>query len=157
MLLKKLKILDSVDNILFCNDSVIYNTNASLEPLMEGVKLNDFYGLTINKKGYSKKLILGEDDPHIQSYFLSVSKNIFSKKFFVKFIKSIKKEKRKVRIIYKYEQGLSRTIISHGFSPLSFYPQRDNDSAYPDPYYYYLSKDSSFEQERIFYKKCIEN
>ena len=62
-----------------------------------------------------------------------------------------------VRIVYKYEQGLSRTIISHGFSPVSFYPLRENDAVYPDPYCYYLSKNSSFEKERIFYKKCISN
>ena len=155
LFLKNLNVLQNVDNLILCNDSIVYNTNVSIKPLIEGAKSKDFYGLTINKNGYSKNLVYGEDIPHIQSYFLSISKNIFSKKFFLKFIKSIKKENKKGRIIYKYEQGLSRVITANGFEMNSFYPIRENNSAYLDPTCYYLNNNNNYNGERIFLKKYL--
>lgn len=122
-----------------------------------GAKHNDFFGITINKNGYYKNLKLGANAPHIQSYFISVSKNIFQKKFFIDFINSIKKQKNKRKIIYNYEQGLSRIITSKGFDMYSYYPTRDNDNKYPDPYFYYLGQNSDFDEEHIFFKKCLVN
>lgn len=156
LLLQNLNVLQNVENLILCNDSVVYNGN-SIEEVIKGVKAHDFFGMTINKNGYSKELILDANSPHIQSYFVSVSKNIFEKPFFTDFMNSIKKENKKELIIYNYEQGLSRVITTNGFEMNSFYPVRENDSTYPDPYFYYLNNDSSYTGERIFLKKNLLN
>lgn len=154
LILQKLNILENVDNLIFCNDSVLFN-GISIEEIVSGVKTYDFYGVTINKTGYSKKLVLDAIEPHIQSYFVSVSKNIFEKQFFIDFINSIKREKNKLKIVYKYEQGLSRTIAFNGFDMHSYYPVRENDDIYSDPFIYYLNEKSSYRGKRFFHKKRL--
>ena len=80
-ILKRNKVLDNIDNLILCNDSVIYN-GGSLEEFFINAKTNHFYGLTLNNYGYNKDLVYGEYSPHLQSYLLSISKDIFNTKYF---------------------------------------------------------------------------
>ncbi len=151
--LKNNDYLKYISNIVFCNDSVTY-TGVSLKPFFDSAYKNDFYGLTYHEYGYIKKLFRKKykwgRTPHIQSYLFSVSANIFKEKKFQRFMKSIKKEKDKKTIIYKYEIGLSKLLIELGYSLNTYYPQvYDNVEIMG----YFLDKDSSYDRERLFYKK----
>lgn len=150
--LEKNNYLHSISNIVFCNDSVTY-VGASLENFFENAFKEPFYGLTYHEYGYikkcfSNKFIWGKV-PHIQSYLYTVSKEIFLNKTFKKFMHSIKKEKNKKLIIYKYEEGLSKIILKLHHKLVSYYPQIHEDI---EPFKYYLNKESNFNGERLFYK-----
>ena len=150
--LKNNNYLKYISNIVFCNDSVTY-TGASLKPFFDRAFKYDFYGLTYHEYGYIKKLFRKTykwgRTPHIQSYLFSISANIFKEKKFQRFMKSIKKEKDKKTIIYKYEIGLSKLLIKLGYSLNTYYPQvYDNVKVLG----YFLDKDSSYDGERLFYK-----
>lgn len=151
--LRKNGILKNVGNIIFCNDSVVYLGN-SLDKVFVKAKESKFYGITINKGGYSKRLSLINNAPHIQSYFVSVSSEIFIKEYFIKFIDSIKHFNDKKKIIYNYEQGLSRLIQHHGYPLISYYPEFEMKD-YFDPCHYYLNENSNFNGPKIFIKKSL--
>ncbi len=151
--LSKNDILKNVDNIIFCNDSVIY-LGTSLEDIFINAKKHKFYGITINNGGYSKKLKLINNAPHIQSYFVSISSNIFSENYFKIFMNSIKHFNNKKKIIYNYEQGLSRIIQENGNSLNTYYPPI-NVSTYFEPCHYYLNENSNFKGPKYFIKKFL--
>ena len=54
--------------------------------------------------------------PHIQSWFVGLTKNIFTSEWFDTFMKSITKLPSKGAITREYEQGLSKQISEHGFT-----------------------------------------
>lgn len=152
-LLKKLDLLQQINNIVFLNDSVIYigdNLSRQFKQLQE----KDFYGLTVNSYGYTRADNSSGRygwgfSPHIQSYFFSVSSKIFNTQWFYQFMQKIKYEREKEDIIINYEMGLSKLILSHGFSLNSFYPViREKNTA---PCEMYLS----LENADIFIKKSL--
>ena len=152
-ILEKMGILDKINHLVFANDSVEYLCN-SLHNFFEKMRDNNFYGLTLNYYGFSKELMPNTYAPHLQSYLLTFSSNIFRQKYFRDFIKSVKKEKKKEQIIYNYEMGLSRLIVNNGFGLNSYYKSLDKNSDI-NPCSYYLNKDSNFEGERLFEKKYL--
>ncbi len=152
LLLKNYGILNNTNNLLFINDSVVFVGN-SLEAVFNELKQKDFYGITQNSYGYIKKhKNQVEYDwgyaPHIQSYFVSFSKNIFNKDWFDRFVTNIKQEKIKEDIIFNYEMGLSKLISSKGFELNSFYPPINGDE---NPCYLHLSPENA----EIFIKKSL--
>lgn len=152
-ILKRNKVLDNIDNLILCNDSVIYN-GGSLEEFFINAKTNHFYGLTLNKYGLSKTYEYGEYAPHLQSYLLSVSKEIFSKKYFSKFLSGVRRKKNQLQVVLSYEMGLSRLIKNKRYCLASYYQQLP-DFILTNPCYYYLNPDSNFPGEKLFYKKKI--
>ena len=149
-ILKRNKVLCNIDNLILCNDSVIYN-GGSLEEFFINAKAEHFYGLTLNNYGVSQDLVYGEYSPHLQSYLLSISKDIFNTKYFSRFMKGIRHYKEKNKIIYKYEMGLSNLIKNKNYSLNSFYPALIN----ADPSWYYTNKYSNYTGEKLFYKKTF--
>ena len=148
-LLKKIGILNDVSNLLFVNDSVVFVGN-SLEQVFNELEQKDFYGITQNSFGFiktQKKYGWGYA-PHIQSYFVSFSKNIFKNDWFDRFVNNIKKEKIKEDIIFNYEMGLSKLISLNGFSLNSFYPPIKEDE---NPCYLHLCPENA----EIFIKKSL--
>ena len=119
--LKEKGVLDKVDKLILCNDSVIFQ-GRGLEPFFKREVKKDFYGFTAYKKGIQYNTPQKNIPPHIQSYFLSISKEIFSQDWFNDFIMSVKKESGKEDVIINYELGISQLIAKHGYPLTSFYP-----------------------------------
>lgn len=106
--------LDEFDEIVFANDSC-YGPFYPLEKVFEKManKDCDFWGITQNQFGIDNFHI---KRPHVQSYFITFKKQIFTQNFFIDFIKSIKHEEDKKLIISKYEIGLTEFLVMHGFT-----------------------------------------
>jgi lipopolysaccharide biosynthesis protein len=141
--------LEDFDQIVFCNDSIIFQ-NESLVDFFEKSKKQDFYGLTWHAHGFYPVTYQWDRLEHIQSFLICISKKIFSSDWFQDFIFSIKKENNKNEIIAKYEIGLSQLILKRGFTLESFYPKVDS---WFEPCGYYLHADSNFGQKRLFLKR----
>ena len=115
--LKEKGILDKVDKLLLCNDSVIFQ-GRSLEPFFKREEKKDFYGFTAYKIGVQYNTPQKGIPPHIQSYFLSISKEIYSTDWFNNFMMSIQKEPDKQNVIAKYELGISKLISEKGYKKI---------------------------------------
>ena len=130
--LKKSKLYDKTQDLLFCNDSV-YGPYYPLSQLFEKRKLakyNKFYGHTINRIAYERgadKMVSNCIMPHIQSYFFVLDKKIFTSSFFSDFLNSVKIEAAQIDIIINYELGLTKIITENGY---------DFDAYFSDTQYY---------------------
>ncbi len=151
--LKKLDILNKIDKLLICNDSVKYVGNSLKEVFEKNINF-DFYGITQHGFGYTfdrkKRKYVWIKSPHIQSYFMEISKDIFNKSWFEDFFKKIHKKRKKVEIIINYEQGFSNLITSHGFKMNSFYPATEDSLGKPEVFYNTNKSDT-----KIFIKKSL--
>ena len=139
--LKEKGILNSVDKLILCNDSVIFQ-GRSLERFFRNEEKKDFYGFTSYKKGMHEDTFEWDIIPHVQSYFLSVSKEIFLRDWFEDFMKSIEKQKEKYNVVAKYEIGISKLVEKHGFQLSSFYPMLETE-----PCRTFLARFSGFHKE----------
>ena len=139
--LKENGILNQADKLLLCNDSVIFQ-GRSIEPFFKREETKDFYGFTAYKKGIQYNTPQKNIPPHIQSYFLSISKEIFDTDWFQNFIMSVKKEAGKSDVIVNYEIGLSQLIREHGYKLTSFYPALE-----VEPCRTFLARFSGFHEE----------
>lgn len=155
-LLEHPELYDSLEQIYFCNDSVIYNSSVRMDKFFKQGENKDFYGLTWFAYGFRK--IENSDGtfdypwdkhPHIQSYLFAVSKKIADDKRFRDFIDSIKAEVQKADIVANYEIGMSELIASMGYELESFYPRMGSC----DPIGYFLLNKSSYKHPRIFVKR----
>ena len=144
--LKEKGILDKVDKLILCNDSVIFQ-GRTLEPFFKREEMKDFYGFTSYSRGVLPDTFQWVNLPHIQSYFLSISKEIYSQDWFSDFMKSVEKQDEKFNVIAKYEIGISKLIEKHGYELTSFYPRLDTE-----PCRVFLSRFRGFntEQEELF-------
>lgn len=100
-------ILDQVDELILCNDSC-YGPLQGFEWMfreMAGRQV-DFWGLTQNS----------EFGDHVQSYFVVLSRKVFSSVAFRRFIHSVERQDSVHEVIQKYELGLTRTLAGEGFS-----------------------------------------
>ncbi len=109
--------LNEFDELVFVNDSC-YGPFFPLKNIFDEMdkKDCDFWGITKNVFGYRKgsfKFFVKR--PHIQSYFISFKKNVFTSKIFDDFMQSITTQKQKREIISKYEIGLSELLYNNGF------------------------------------------
>ena len=150
LLLDKLKVLDKVDNLLFCNDTISLNKTDDLSDVFSKMKKHDFFGLTIHSNGIRKVDEYSLEwfrYPHVQSFFLGVSERVFTEGWFIEFIENIKKEEEKEDIIINYEMGLSRLMLEHGVPLNSYYPYIEN----VNPYDIYLNRKA--DKNTVFIKK----
>ena len=110
------------DELIFANDSC-YGPFYPLKPIFDkmATKKCDFWGMTRNRYGVSgdsdadSGIIKPIYSPHIQSYFIVLSKKVFDSSVFTDFLNSIKKENSKNKIIKNYEIGLSEKLKKAGF------------------------------------------
>ena len=126
LFLKERGVLDKVDKLILCNDSVIFQ-GRSLKPFFKREEIKDFYGFTSYKRGMYPDTFQWDYIPHVQSYFLSISKEIYSTDWFSEFMASIKRENHKYNVVAKYEIGISKLIERHGYPLSSFYPMLETE------------------------------
>lgn len=118
-------VLKNVDEILIANDSIV-GPCGDINSFFEMRKLDgdpSFYGITINNYGFRDINSHGNSlfSPHIQSYFLTLHKDIFNSSFWKEFIYSVKHEKNKIDIIINYEMGMSKLLSENGHTPVAMY------------------------------------
>ncbi len=104
---ENLKISD-YDYIYLVNDSV-YGPLYSMTRYFDAMENmgHDAFGIVKNPN---------PKHPHIQSWFVGLTKNIFTSDWFDKFMNAITKLPSKGAITREYEQGLSKQISEHGFT-----------------------------------------
>ncbi|MEE4211430.1 MAG: glycosyltransferase [Parvularcula sp.] len=98
--------LDDADDLILCNDSC-YGPVGSFEPMftkMEARRL-DFWGATDSH----------EFTYHLQSYWIVLSRKVFSSPVFRAFLDGVKKEENVRQVILNYELGLTRCLVEAGF------------------------------------------
>ena len=137
------KVLDKVDSLLICNDSVDFVGNKDdLQEIFTKAKATDAYAMCMATYGFGKKLKKHKyewtKNPHLQSYFLVLDKKVFTSNYFAKFITGIKRIKSKTEIIKKYEMGLTEMLRAHQVKMDSFYPYDDTNIV--NPYAIYLNQ-----------------
>jgi hypothetical protein len=121
-------VLKEVDEILIANDSIV-GPCGDINDFFKTRKLDgdpSFYGITINNYGFRDINSHGNSlfSPHIQSYFLTLHKDIFNSSYWKEFIYSVKHEKNKIDIIINYEMGMSKLLSENGHTPASMYKSR---------------------------------
>ena len=119
--LKENNLLNDIDELIFANDSCY----APLFPLVDMFhKMDneqcDFWGVTEDKYGLIKNPRRENKykrcyNPHLQSYFIVIKKQVIYSEAFNKFIENIKQETFKNDIIINYEIGLSNQLEANGF------------------------------------------
>ena len=122
------KILGEYDWVYLVNDSV-YGPLFDLAPALEKLESagTDLTGMT----SFFDKFV----PKHVQSWFVGLSKKIASSPMIYDFMQSVKARSKKIEVICKYEVGLSRTILQHGFEMFVLYEQQDYlcHTVYEDP------------------------
>lgn len=141
-LLEEKGILDNIDNLLICNDSVDFVGNSDdLKDIFSKAQDFDAYGICTATYGFGNKIKRHKYEwvkaPHIQSYFVNFKKNVFTSQVFKDAIHSIRKIKHKTDIIREYEMGLTRFLDKNGFTHGSYYPY--DDTCVVNPYAIYLN------------------
>ena len=101
------KRLKNYDWLYLVNDSV-YGPLFSLQPLLDSLENNgaELVGMTEN---HNKNI-----PSHIQSWFVGLSKRVFTNKLFDEFISNVSRQQSKWDIIMKYEVGLSQLLLRMG-------------------------------------------
>lgn len=111
-------LLTDADVLTFVNDSCI-GPFYPLVPIYEELSTRecDFWGFTSNENEFEKKYFLCPEsgNRHIQSYFLVFKNNVFNSDVFKNFMRDIKKEENKFKIIEKYEIGFSSMLVKAGY------------------------------------------
>lgn len=111
--------LDSAEELVLCNDSC-YGPLFPLQTVWDR-KANDdhdLHGITTSVHGYLKSESGYEptdSDPHVQSYFMVLSRRLFSSDEFASFLEGVEPVKDKREVVYRYELGLSRAMLAAGF------------------------------------------
>lgn len=120
--------LGKYDELLFINDSC-FGPFFSLDSVFSQMESEncDFWGITKNLyacKDKSKKA--DRKQPHIQSYFIALKKNVFKSDVFNDFMNSIEHQEDKISIITKYEIGLTQRLVQSGYSYKTFITAYEN-------------------------------
>ena len=114
------KILDKYDWIYMVNDSV-YGPLFDLEP-----ELKDLESRGVDLIGMSDSF--DKDVPkHIQSWFIGVSNLVATSETMYNFMCEIRRRDTKREIVRRYEAGLSRTLLQHGYKMSAFFNQYANE------------------------------
>lgn len=124
-------LLENVEEILFCNDSIIGpvgNIQDFFKQKEEDGNPNA-YGITINNYGFkdSASNNCSIFSPHIQTYFFTVSKEIFQSTYWIDFMASVKQEQCKAEVVINYEMGMSKLIENNGHTINSMYKTAENE------------------------------
>lgn len=134
-------ILDKIDSLLICNDSVDFvGSREDLKEIFDTASLSDAYAMCKATYGFGNKIKRHKyewtKNPHLQSYFLILNKNVFRTNYFKSFISSVKHLKNKTQIIKEYEMGLSELLTKNNVKLDSYYPY--DESNIVNPYAIYL-------------------
>jgi len=121
-------LLQAYNWVVLCNDSV-YGPFYPLVPIFETMEAKD-----PDVWGFTKNTI--SEIKHLQSYFVAMSKDVFTHAAVIAFLKDITRVADKREIVQKYEKGLSRLLSDLGFSLLSFNGQDRNFRYDPQGKYY---------------------
>jgi len=127
--LEKNNLLQNIDELIFCNDSVygpIYPLDGYIEQMSNSNF--DFTGFFENQFGLENTV-----NPHIQSWFILFKKNVFTSEIFKDFISSVKKQNNKIDVIENYEIDCSK-ILSQKFSFKGFFTSTKKDAVYESPF-----------------------
>ena len=110
-------LLQGVDEVLFCNDSV-YGPINDLTPIFDKMSADDcdFWGMYENKDSITK----GLKENHLQSWFLLLKKNVIDTDLFDDFMTSITHVEDKNQIIQEYEIGFTQ-LFSNCFKYKALY------------------------------------
>ena len=154
--LRKQKLLDKIDNLLLCNDSVDFvGCNADFSEIISRADPFDAFSLCMATYGFGERIKNSHrydwvKYPHLQSYFLILKKNVFSSDYFSTFIDSVTYQKHKTDIIKLYEMGLTKVLSEHNVSMSSYYPYDDTNIV--NPYAIYLNQ---YVDKPIFVKHML--
>jgi len=139
------RILPEYDWLILANDSMYgpFYPFANYFKEMENAA-PDFWGFA--------RTPLGEY-PHLQSYFISLSKKVFLSSKFINFIKSVRKEEGVIDVVVKYEYGLTRILNNAGFKDKAFF----KEAHVFHPYWHWdrlINKKHPFIKKRLFTEKA---
>ncbi|WP_256852367.1 rhamnan synthesis F family protein [Pantoea sp. Fr+CA_20] len=98
--------LDLYDRLLVLNDSFYTSKNFNLEKILIKSEAKDIFGLTSTNQFRF----------HLQSYFLVFNKKALLSKWFFKFWNGVFSYKRKIKIIFNYEMGLTSSALHDGLT-----------------------------------------
>ena len=119
--LRENNLLNDVDELILANDSC-YAPLFPFEEMFNKMEKEqcDFWGVSEDKYGLIKNPRRKNKykrcyNPHIQSYFIVIKKQIIDSKVFNRFIENIKQESSKNDIIINYEIGLSNQLEANGY------------------------------------------
>lgn len=121
--LKDNRMIENIDSLLLCNDSV-YGPIFNLKETFKNINTSaDFWGLIKSN----------EIRPHLQSWFIVLNKSVVQSKHLGSFLDNVKRQKKQWDVIIKYETKFTKYLTKNGFS-----------------YSYYLScSDSRFKEQAI--------
>lgn len=134
-------ILDKIDSLLICNDSIDFvGCTEDLKEIFDTATLSDAYAMCKATYGFGNRIKRHKyewtKNPHLQSYFLVLSKNVFRANYFKSFISSVKHLKNKTQIIKEYEMGVSELLRANNVKLDSYYPYDETNIV--NPYAIYL-------------------
>lgn len=129
-------IIDKLDSILICNDSVDFVGNREdLKKILDVASVSDAYAICKATYGFGNKIKRHKyewtKNPHLQSYFLVLNKKVFRANYFKNFMLSITRLKNKTQIIKEYEMGLSELLKANNVKLGSYYPYDDTNIVNP--------------------------
>lgn len=116
---------NSTKEILFANDSV-FGPYRSLQDFISKKNATpnaEFFGATKSSFGWKTNESGKVDwtfEPHVQSYFFMVTSSVFTKPYFLSFMRSVVSQSSKLDVIIKYEIGLSTLLSRHGHNMLAY-------------------------------------
>ena len=110
---KNKKILKNYDWVYFVNDSV-YGPFWDVEPILKDLESRhvDLTGM-IDFESVDVPV-------QVQSWFVGLSKKLVNQKFIADFFKTVAPQTTKQLIVLKYEDGLTRCCVQHGFKMSTF-------------------------------------
>ncbi|GLQ74573.1 rhamnan synthesis F family protein [Vibrio penaeicida] len=145
--------LSEYDEVIFCNDSC-YGPVYPLIKVFDEMKHQsvDFWGITdSNQIAY-----------HLQSYFLVFKKEVFLSDIFNGFLRTIKVEDSKDKIVENYEVGLTKLLTKSGFISGSYLNHTrilsslNNTKIYKDKYSRIIELlKRSWQSEDTYLKKVV--
>lgn len=144
---KENDILKTCDELIFCNDSC-YAPLFPFEVMFNSMSKKDldFWGVTQN-------IGLTNKDSHIQSFFIVFKPQVFNSFVFENFINSIKRINDKLKIIEKYECGMTNILEHAGFK----WDVYSNLSKIYNNSYLFLYKKLIKDEKYCFLKRTIPN
>jgi lipopolysaccharide biosynthesis protein len=98
-------VMSGIGDVIFCNDSILgpFSDLRKLFLIMETKRL-EFWGVTVSH----------QIQPHVQSYFFVLSKQMISRPSVRKFFDNVRANLSKDEVILNYEIGLSKLMASLG-------------------------------------------
>jgi lipopolysaccharide biosynthesis protein len=111
--------LETAGELVLCNDSCygpvfplrdVWDRKAGLDHDLHGITTS-VHGYLRTESGYEPT----DSDPHVQSYFMVLSRRLFSSDAFGSFLEGVEPLRDKREVVHRYELGLSRIVLEAGF------------------------------------------